>query len=125
MDSRKRYRVQGEVTYNGKPLAHGTINFIPQGDDGRGASGTIQEGAYDLTTLTPGDGAIPGTYRVTVTAIEATEESKKILARTPGAPASYRPSPTSAAPRGLRSPRPTRSPSVSCRRSTATPRCPA
>jgi hypothetical protein len=82
----RRYPVYGEVTYNGKPLTQGIVNFIPQSDKGRAASGTIQEGSYNMTTLTPGDGVIPGPYRVTVTAVKRTEESKKILARTPDAP---------------------------------------
>ena len=41
----KRYRVHGEVTYNGKPLPQGNINFIPQDAAGRAASGTIEDGA--------------------------------------------------------------------------------
>jgi len=82
----KRYPVSGEVTYNDKPLPHGIINFIPQSDKGRAATGTIEEGSYNLTTHIPGDGAIPGAYRVTVVAVERTEASKKILARTPDAP---------------------------------------
>jgi hypothetical protein len=85
----KRYPVRGEVTYNGTPLSHGNIHFLPRGGNGRAASGTIRDGSYDLTTLTPRDGAIPGAYRVTVTAVERTDESTKILARTPGAPAGY------------------------------------
>jgi hypothetical protein len=85
----KRYPVRGEVTYKGTPLERGTINFLPQDSKGRGASGTIQNGSYSLTTQTPDDGAIPGSYRVTVRAVEGTEASKKVLTRTPGAPASY------------------------------------
>jgi hypothetical protein len=85
----RRYRVYGEVTYNGKPLPRGTVNFIPEGGEGRAASGPIKEGSYDLTTLNPGDGAIPGAYRVTIAAVEGTEESKRIVTRTPGAPDSY------------------------------------
>jgi hypothetical protein len=96
----QRYRVQGEVTYNGKPVAQGTVNFIPQGGDVRAASGSINEGTYNLTTLTPGDGAMPGTYRVTVTGMEASDESKKITSRPPGAPANRKTEPYFGRPSG-------------------------
>ena len=121
----QRYHVSRKVTYNGKPARPGTINFLPQDGEGQGASGPINDGAYDLTTLTPGDGAIPGTYRVTVTAIEATDASERITTRSPCEPASRKPSPTLVAPRGPKSDRPTRSPGVWFRRSTASPRRPA
>jgi hypothetical protein len=54
------------VTYNGKPLEKGTINFTPADAKGRGAGGTITDGRYSLTTQDPNDGALPGKYRVTV-----------------------------------------------------------
>src|SRR5262249_15205348 len=82
----RRYPVSGDVTYNDKPVAQGIVNFIPQGDKGRAASGTIVDGRYELTTLAPGDGAIPGNYRVIVTAVERTAEAEKIFSRPPGAP---------------------------------------
>jgi hypothetical protein len=64
----KRYPVTGTVTYNGKPLEKGQVNFLPTAPDGRPASGDIQAGEYSLTTQTPGDGAMPGKYRVTIVA---------------------------------------------------------
>ena len=66
----KRYPVSGTVTYNGKPLEKGQINFLPTAPDGRSASGDIQAGEYSLTTQTPGDGALPGKYRVTIIATD-------------------------------------------------------
>jgi len=66
----QRYSVSGTVTYNGKPLEKGTINFQAVATDGRSASGEIQDGAYRITTQSPGDGALPGKYRVSVTAKE-------------------------------------------------------
>ncbi|MHC5537180.1 hypothetical protein ACYOEI_02965 [Singulisphaera rosea] len=62
----KRYPVSGTVSYNGKPVEKGVITFISDGGDGRSATGTIEGGSYSLTTLTPGDGAFPGKYKVTV-----------------------------------------------------------
>ncbi len=61
-----RYAVSGKVTYKGEPVKHASISFVPNAPDGRGASGTVEDGYYSLTTLDPGDGALPGTYKVTV-----------------------------------------------------------
>jgi len=67
----KRYPVTGQVTYNGKPLESGKIAFIPvDPEKQRTASGFIQDGNYTLTTAIPDDGALPGDYQVTVTALE-------------------------------------------------------
>ncbi|MHC5541947.1 hypothetical protein ACYOEI_27320 [Singulisphaera rosea] len=66
-----RYPVRGTVTYKGAPLEKGTINFQALTPEGRGASGDIQGGEYSLTTQTPGDGALPGKYRVSIIAREA------------------------------------------------------
>jgi hypothetical protein len=65
-----RYRVSGTVTYAGKPVERGMISFVPAAADGRGASGEIKDGAYTLTTNTPEDGAFPGKYKVTVSAMD-------------------------------------------------------
>jgi len=75
----KRYPVSGTVTYQGKPVEKGTINFIPDKPDGRAATGDISNGSYSLTTAESGDGALPGTYKVTVVAKEVdTSELKEI-----------------------------------------------
>jgi hypothetical protein len=67
----KRYPVSGMVTLKGEPLEKGRIDFQPvDPGSGRPATGTIQAGRYSLTTLVPGDGALPGQYRVTVSAKE-------------------------------------------------------
>jgi hypothetical protein len=64
---RKRYPVSGKITYNGSPVETGEISFHPDGPGGRPATGTISNGSYSLKTLTPGDGAYPGNYKVVVT----------------------------------------------------------
>ena len=75
----KRYAVSGTVNYLGKPVEKGAITFTPTQADGRTASGTITNGSYSLTTAEPGDGALPGSYKVTVTAKEIdTTELKEI-----------------------------------------------
>jgi hypothetical protein len=65
---------EGTVTYQGKPLEKGTIEFIPE--QGRPASGTIQNGHFTLTTNTQGDGVQPGPSKVTVTAFEEVAATK-------------------------------------------------
>jgi len=67
----KRYPVSGTVTYNGTPVPKASINFVPNDPKtGRAANGSIIEGAYTLTTQESGDGALPGQYKVTVSATE-------------------------------------------------------
>jgi hypothetical protein len=78
-------KVHGKVTYRGKPLTFGSVVFMPvagMGDEGptgagQPSSGTIQpDGSYELTTDTPGDGAIVGEHKVVVVAIDdATRKS--------------------------------------------------
>jgi hypothetical protein len=65
---RQRYSVHGTVTYKGEKLAQGQIAFVPEAQGGQVALGQIENGYYSLSTLTPGDGALPGKYKVTVVA---------------------------------------------------------
>ncbi len=59
--------VQGIVTWNGKPVEHGTITFYPK--NGRPATGQIQpDGSYTITTFRSKDGAILGNHSVTIEA---------------------------------------------------------
>jgi hypothetical protein len=74
----KRYPVHGTVKYNGKPVERGRIDFIPaKSGEGRAAGGDITNGAYSLTTATKDDGALPGTYKVSVSAVEIDMSSTK------------------------------------------------
>jgi hypothetical protein len=67
----KRYPVKGTVTYKNQPVAKGQINFIPEDSKtGRGANGDIVDGSYFLTTAVNGDGALPGKYKVTISALD-------------------------------------------------------
>jgi hypothetical protein len=75
----KRYPVSGKVTYKGEAVEKGTIAFVPVEAGGRAASGQIDKGSYSLTTLSPGDGAMSGKYKVTVISTEIdTTEMKEI-----------------------------------------------
>ncbi len=47
----KRFSVSGTVTYNGNPLEKGTISFVSEDlKNNLGASGTITNGSYTLST---------------------------------------------------------------------------
>lgn len=62
--------VAGTVTYEGKPIEGASVIFGPEGD-GRSASGiTDPSGRFQLTTLKPNDGALPGKYKVAVSKVE-------------------------------------------------------
>ena len=68
-DLPRRYPVSGTVTYKGAAVEAGTITFTPTDPSkGRSAGGTIVKGDYSLTSFSPDDGAVPGSYKVTVMA---------------------------------------------------------
>ena len=55
--------VKGVVTYKGKPVPKLSVAFLP--DKGMVAEGTTDaNGRFTLTTKTPGDGAMVGSYKV-------------------------------------------------------------
>lgn len=56
----------GTITLDGQPLSGVLITFVPTGagQPATGISGA--DGTFRLTTRNTGDGAIPGTYKVTV-----------------------------------------------------------
>jgi hypothetical protein len=64
----KRYRISGEITFDGKPVPHGEILFTP--DSGRGNSGPqgvaiINDGLYDTVgTRAPGVAGGPTVVQV-------------------------------------------------------------
>lgn len=59
--------VTGKVTLDGDPVEGATVTFVPDIPKGHTAVGrTNRGGAYTLMTMEPGDGALPGSYRITV-----------------------------------------------------------
>src|SRR5262249_53083900 len=80
-----RYPVTGRVTYKGEPVKRGLITFTPDQTDGRAATGTVENGNYALTTLADRDGALPGSYKVSLTAREA--DFTQVVANAKGGPA--------------------------------------
>ncbi len=73
----RRFPVSGKVTYNGKPLAKGSISFVPDDPKGVGASGAIENGSYAMSTGGNSDGARSGKYKVTITAKEDSSAKAK------------------------------------------------
>ena len=63
--------VTGTVTFAGKPLTSGDVTLHPQviaeGLPRRPARGSLDAaGTFQLSTFRSGDGAVPGTYHVTI-----------------------------------------------------------
>ena len=74
------YPVTGIITYQDQPVAGAHVGFIPQGEDPemKPANGSSdEEGHYTLSVyISPGNqpqGAMPGTYNVTVQKYEGPE----------------------------------------------------
>ncbi len=64
----KVYPVKGKVLLaNGQPVSGGVITFHPKTTLGAEASGEIgSDGSFQLTTIVKNDGALPGSYTVSV-----------------------------------------------------------
>ncbi|TWU20680.1 hypothetical protein Pla52o_45670 [Novipirellula galeiformis] len=61
---------KGTVNYQGQPVAGATVTFAPDGS-GRASSGfTDENGHFEMTTLQPNDGAMPGKYKVLISKSE-------------------------------------------------------
>jgi hypothetical protein len=71
--------VKGKVTYKGQPVTKGIVRFEPDGF-GRMATGELQsDGTFELSTLKPGDGAVPGEHRVTVNELDKSLAKNRAL----------------------------------------------
>jgi hypothetical protein len=67
----KGYPVSGTVTYNGRPLEKGEINFVSEDlTKNFGATGAITNGSYTLSTGENARGAQAGKYKVTISSKE-------------------------------------------------------
>ena len=80
-------KAAGTLSAGGAPLAGVNVTFTPAA--GRSASATTDaEGRFSLSTFAPGDGAVPGKHRVTLSLKEADVPM-------PGTPeaAAYKPAP--------------------------------
>lgn len=68
--------VKGTLVFeDGKPVAGASIRFVGAAGS-RDASGyTGKDGAFELSTFSTGDGAVPGEYTVVVTKVASTVDS--------------------------------------------------
>jgi hypothetical protein len=66
----KRVPVSGRVLIDGKPLAHGYVQFAP-GDSRASTGGLDADGHFVLTCFETGDGAVTGKHKVAVMSQEA------------------------------------------------------
>ncbi|HKA56342.1 MAG TPA: hypothetical protein VKJ47_22045 [Candidatus Binatia bacterium] len=56
---------------DGTPISQATVHFIPEGQDGKAASGfSGSDGSFDITTFNSGDGIAAGKYKVVVTKVD-------------------------------------------------------
>jgi hypothetical protein len=66
--------VKGRITYKGKPVPNGTVNFLPEDANKPSATGEIQpDGSYSLKTVVsnrPSDGAVVGKHKVVIVAMQ-------------------------------------------------------
>lgn len=70
-DDLKLTDLSGKVTFAGKPVAYGQIEFVPdtaKGHKGPAGEAEIVEGAYD--TSRDGKGIVPGAHQIRITAYE-------------------------------------------------------
>jgi len=65
--------VKGKISYKGKPVPNGTINFLPNDGNKPSATGEIQpDGSYELKTYLsnkPSNGAVIGQHKVVIVAM--------------------------------------------------------
>jgi hypothetical protein len=61
--SDNRVGVTGQVTYQGEPVAVGTITFLPAAQNGIKSGGLIDQGTYQVE---PKSGPQPGPHRVEI-----------------------------------------------------------
>lgn len=68
---------KGTLLVGGKPLANATVLFTPDNAEGKSATGlTDASGAFELRTSGAKDGALPGTYKITIVHAQPAETPK-------------------------------------------------
>src|SRR5262249_53216449 len=67
-------KVKGYVSFDGQPMVGAQVTFVAQDKSGRDAHGySGPDGAFQLSTFAPNDGALPGDYKVVVEYIPPAE----------------------------------------------------
>lgn len=68
--------VRGKVTIEGEPLAEAAVGFTSLENNQTAIGKTGPDGSYTLTTRKPGDGALVGEHKVSITAVTLVESPK-------------------------------------------------
>lgn len=64
----KTYKASGSVKYKDSPVEGATVVFAPTATDGTAASAiTKSDGSFSLEAFPPLKGAVPGSYKVSIT----------------------------------------------------------
>jgi hypothetical protein len=63
----KTYKVSGTVKQSGKPVDGAMVTFLSDEGTKAAVGSTNANGEFKLSTFGPGDGALPGSYKVTIT----------------------------------------------------------
>jgi hypothetical protein len=70
------HSVSGVVTFEGQPVADALVSFLPVDGQNPANGSTDASGRYELTSFTRGDGAMEGSFRVTIVKYEKEAEDK-------------------------------------------------
>jgi len=76
----KTYKVSGTVKQSGKPVDGALVTFIPDGGTKSAVGSTNAQGEFKLSTFGPSDGAMSGSYKVTITKMSAPAAATPTLA---------------------------------------------
>lgn len=72
-----RVPVSGRVTIAGKPLAYGTVQFVPSTPDGHNAMGVIKGGFFTMLSAESLPGVVKGPYKVSIVSPKPIDESNR------------------------------------------------
>ena len=73
------HSVSGVVTVEGQPVADAIVSFLPDNGQNPANGSTDASGRYELTSFTRGDGAMEGSFRVTIVKYEKEFEGKPVV----------------------------------------------
>ena len=106
------YPVSGKVTYKGQAVSNATVTFVGKGDARSATAMSGSDGVYKIRTL-ESEGAIPGTYKVTVDKTENTDAMTKEVSMEEAAKTANQPLPKPIKPLPAKYSDPTQTP-LSC-----------
>lgn len=72
-----RVPVAGRVTIAGKPLAYGTVQFVPSTPDGHSAMGVVKNGSFTMLSAESLPGVVKGPYKVSIVSPKPIDESNR------------------------------------------------